>query len=209
MPSPDTLIAFLGIALIITFAPGPDNLMVLGQSLARGRMAGFGIAVGCALGCFTHVLWATLGVSAVLAASPAAFTALKLAGAAYLAWLGVQALRSGGQLTVDAKAAAPRPWRKDVGRGFIANAINPKVALFFLAFMPQFIDSAAADASLQALSLAGVFMALTFLVFALYGLLAAQARDHVISRPRVLRMVKRSFASMFALMGLRLALAGH
>nr|HPR08186.1 LysE family transporter [Denitromonas sp.] len=66
MPSPDTLIAFLGIALIITFAPGPDNLMVLGQSLARGRMAGFGIAVGCALGCFTHVLWATLGVSAAL-----------------------------------------------------------------------------------------------------------------------------------------------
>ena len=76
----ETLCAFLGISLVITFAPGPDNLMVLSQSLSRGRSAGFGIALGCALGCVTHILWATLGVSAVIASSPRLFLALKLAG---------------------------------------------------------------------------------------------------------------------------------
>ena len=87
------------------------------------------------------------------------------------------------------------------------NLLNPKLTLFFLAFMPQFVDVGAANATLDMLGLAGVFMGLTFLVFALYGVLAAQARDHVISRPNVLQRVKRSFAAAFALMGLRLTLA--
>ncbi|WP_323001231.1 LysE family translocator [Denitromonas sp.] len=206
MPSPDTLIAFLGIALIITFAPGPDNLMVLGQSLARGRMAGFGIAVGCALGCFTHVLWATLGVSAALAASPAAFTALKLAGAAYLAWLGVQALRSGGQLTVDAKTAGPRPWRKDVGRGFIANAINPKVALFFLAFMPQFVQAGAGNTTLQMLVLGLVFMAQTVVVFGTVAYLAGSIGRLLKRRPGVAPWLDRIAGMIFLGLALRLVL---
>lgn len=206
MPSPDTLIAFLGIALIITFAPGPDNLMVLGQSLARGRIAGFGIAVGCALGCFTHVLWATLGVSAVLAASPAAFTALKLAGAAYLAWLGVQAMRSGGQLAVNAQAAPPRPWRKDVGRGFIANAINPKVGLFFLAFMPQFVHAEAGSTTLQMLVLGLVFMAQTVVVFGTVAYLAGSIGRLLQRRPGVAPWLDRVAGMIFLGLALRLVL---
>ena len=94
-----------------------------------------------------------------------------------------------------------------ISAGILINLLNPKLTLFFLAFMPQFVDVGAANATLEMLGLAGVFMAVTFIVFVLYGLLAAQARDHVISRPRVMRWVKRSFASAFGLMGLRLAFA--
>src|SRR5690606_11449211 len=140
MPSLDTLPAFLAISFVVTLAPGPDNLMVLGQSLARGRLAGFGLALGCALGCFTHTPWAAVGVSAALASSPAAFLVLKLAGAAWLAWLGWQALRNAAAARLETAAARPaEPWLRYLRRGFIANAINPKVALFFLAFLPQFV----------------------------------------------------------------------
>ncbi|MDR2128260.1 MAG: LysE family translocator [Burkholderiaceae bacterium] len=171
MLPPDAILGFLAISLLITLAPGPDNLMVLGQSLARGRVAGLGIAAGCALGCFTHTLWATLGVSALLLASPKAFLALKLAGAAYLAWLGVQALRGGGAGQLPASAAALPGWRY-VARGFIANAINPKVALFFLAFLPQFVRPALGSVTWQMVSLGVVFALQTVLVFGLVALAA-------------------------------------
>ncbi|HNQ58437.1 MAG TPA: LysE family translocator, partial [Candidatus Desulfobacillus denitrificans] len=133
---------FLAAAALITLAPGPDNLSVLSLGLSRGRRAGIGFGLGCALGCFIHTLLATLGVTALIAASDTAFTLLKLAGAAYLVWLGIGALRSpGATLAADAGAApADDPMRPYLMRGFVANAINPKVALFFLAFLPQFVD---------------------------------------------------------------------
>src|SRR5574343_56833 len=136
MPTLDTLLAFLGISVLITLAPGPDNLMVIGQSLARGRRAGLAFGLGCAAGCVTHIAWATLGVAALIRASSGLFAAFKLAGAAWLVWLGIQALRSGGALA-PAAGSPPRPWQRDVARGFVANALNPKVGLFFLAFLPQ------------------------------------------------------------------------
>ena len=141
MPSLDTLLAFLGISVLITLAPGPDNLMVIGQSLARGPRAGLAFGLGCASGCLTHIAWATLGIAALVRASPGLFFAFKLAGAAWLLWLGIQALRSGGTLT-PAAGTPPRPWPRDIARGFVANALNPKVGLFFLAFLPQFTDPA-------------------------------------------------------------------
>jgi len=161
----DSLLAFLAISVAITVAPGPDNLMVLGQSLARGRSAGFGIAVGCALGCFTHTLWATLGVSAVLLASPNAFFALKLAGALYLVWLGVQALKSGGIAAARRGESLALPWRRYVARGFVANAVNPKVALFFLAFLPQFARPEHGAAWAQMPILGAAFAMQTIVVF--------------------------------------------
>ena len=98
MPSLDTLLAFLGISVLVTLAPGPDNLMVIGQSLARGRRAGLAFGLGCAAGCLTHIAWATLGIAALVRASAGLFLAFKLAGAAWLVWLGIQALRGGGTL---------------------------------------------------------------------------------------------------------------
>lgn len=164
MPTLDTLLAFLGISVLITLAPGPDNLMVIGHSLARGRRAGLAFGLGCALGCLTHIAWATLGVAALIRASTTLFAAFKLAGAAWLLWLGIQALRSGSALAPTARSPA-RPWPRDLARGLVANALNPKVGLFFLAFLPQFANPANGSVSLQMLALGLVFIAQTIVIF--------------------------------------------
>ena len=166
--------AFLLASVVITLAPGPDNLMVLGYSLSRGRATGFAIALGCALGCFTHTLWAALGFSALVLAMPGAFFALKLLGAAYLLWLGVGALRSRARVQLDGSAAttaAPQSMWRNVARGFVANAVNPKVALFFMAFLPQFV-TAGAPAGPQMVVLGALFAVQTVIVF---GAIAAAA----------------------------------
>ncbi|PHR25723.1 MAG: lysine transporter LysE [Hoeflea sp.] len=205
-------IEFFVTTLIVVMLPGTGVIYTLAAGLTQGARAAVLAAAGCTLGIVPHVVASIAGLAALLHASALAFQTLKYLGVIYLFYMAWQMWRDTGALNIDGVKAEGLPaqsGRKIISTGVLLNLLNPKLTLFFLAFMPQFIDSAAADASLQALSLAGVFMALTFLVFALYGLLAAQARDHVISRPRVLRMVKRTFASMFALMGLRLALAGR
>ncbi|WP_340159957.1 LysE family translocator [uncultured Hoeflea sp.] len=205
-------IEFFITTLIVVLLPGTGVIYTLAAGLTQGARAAVLAAAGCTLGIVPHVVASIAGLAALLHASALAFQTLKYLGVIYLFYMAWQMWRDTGALNIDGVKAEGLPvqsGRKIISAGVLLNLLNPKLTLFFLAFMPQFIDSAAADASLQALSLAGVFMALTFLVFALYGLLAAQARDHVISRPRVLRVVKRSFASMFALMGLRLALAGR
>lgn len=181
----DVLLSFLAVSVVVTLAPGPDNLMVLGQSLARGRLAGLGLALGCALGCFTHTLWATLGVSAVLLASPNAFFALKLAGAAYLTWLGVQALRSGNIGAPGGTRSPPLPWFRYVIRGFIANAVNPKVALFFMAFLPQFVRPDAGPVGAQMVALGVVFALQTVVVFGLIAHAAGSIGQLLSRRPRL------------------------
>ncbi|MDO9596828.1 MAG: LysE family translocator [Azoarcus sp.] len=174
MPTIELLASFLTVSVLITLAPGPDNLMVLAHSLARGRSAGLGIALGCALGCFTHTLWAALGVTTLLAASPDLFMALKLAGAAYLAWLGVQALRNAAIANVTSVAESRhQAWLRDVKKGFIANAINPKVALFFLAFLPQFAAPEQGDVTTQMIVLGLAFALQTTVIFGTVALTAA------------------------------------
>ena len=140
------LLAFLLAAVLVTITPGPDNLMVLGLGMSRGRRQGIAFGLGCALGCLSHTALAVLGVSALIAASPVAFTALKWIGGAYLMWLGLQALRSGGATNVGEAAGTDgeTSGTRDSLRGFFlkgvfANAINPKVVLFFLSFLPQFV----------------------------------------------------------------------
>ena len=141
MISIEVALAFLAASALITLAPGPDNLMVLSVGISRGRLAGIGFGMGCALGCFTHTLWATLGIGAVVLASGPAFFTLKMAGAAYLVYVGLTTWVGAGKLGVVAlDAGAAEPIGSHVRRGFIANAINPKVALFFIAFLPQFAD---------------------------------------------------------------------
>lgn len=205
MPSLDTLAAFLAISVVITLAPGPDNLMVLGHSLARGRLAGLGIALGCAAGCFTHTLWAALGVSAALASSPAVFLALKLAGAAWLAWLGVQALRHAAVPRPAGVAARREPWLRDLRRGFVANAINPKVALFFLAFLPQFVAPGDGHATLQMVALGSAFAAQTVFVFGGIALAAGSLGRAIARRPAAGAWLDRLAGLIFIGLAVRLA----
>jgi threonine/homoserine/homoserine lactone efflux protein len=200
---------FLLAAALITFAPGPDNLSVLSLGLSRGRRAGIGFGLGCALGCFTHTIWATIGVTALIAASDTAFAALKFAGAAYLVWLGVQALRSpGAKFTAEAEGTPPQEaMRPYVMRGFVANAINPKVALFFLAFLPQFVDPARGAAAAQTALLGTLFALQTVLIFGVLGWYAGTVGGWLRGRPAVGRWLDRATGVLFIGLGIRLALA--
>ena len=208
MPTLDTLLAFLGISVLITLAPGPDNLMVIGQSLARGRRAGLAFGLGCAAGCLTHIAWATLGVAALIRASAGLFTAFKLAGAAWLVWLGIQALRSGGALS-PAAGSPPRQWQRDVARGFVANALNPKVGLFFLAFLPQFADPARGSVSLQMLVLGLVFIAQTVVIFGSMAFAAGHIGRLLARRPRLGPWLDRLCGVLFIGLAVRLAREGQ
>ncbi|MCO5098872.1 MAG: LysE family translocator [Rhodocyclaceae bacterium] len=202
---------FLLAAALITLAPGPDNLSVLSLGLSRGRRAGIGFGLGCALGCFIHTLLATLGVTALIAASETAFTALKLAGAAYLCWLGWKALRSpGATLSADAEVLhTDKAMRPYLVRGFVANAINPKVALFFLAFLPQFVDPSRGHAAAQTALLGTLFAAQTVLIFGAIGWYAGTVGGWLRGRPAVGRWLDRATGVLFIGLGIRLALAGR
>lgn len=203
------LAGFLVAAIIITLAPGPDNLSVLSLGLSRGRHAGIGFGLGCALGCFTHTLWAALGVTALVAASETAFQLLKLAGALYLFWLGWQCLRSGGtKFTANAASVSDMtPLRAYLLRGFIANAINPKVALFFLAFLPQFVDPAQGGAGAQTALLGTVFAAQTVVIFGALGYYAGAVGAWLRGRSAVGRWLDRATGVLFVGLGVRLVLA--
>lgn len=196
---------FLAAAALVTLAPGPDNLMVLSLSLARGRKQGVAFALGCAAGCLNHTALAALGVGALIAASPAAFTALKIAGGLYLAWLGIQALRHAG--SAKAAAAAEGDCRKLFLRGLMANAINPKVVLFFLAFLPQFVAPARGDAPWQMAALGLIFAAQGALLFGLIGLGGGHLGQMLARNPAIKPWLDRVAGITFIGIGARMTLA--
>lgn len=197
------LLGFLGAALLITLAPGPDNLMVLSLGLARGRRAGMAFGAGCAIGCLNHTLLAALGVSALIAASPTAFTALRWAGGLYLLWLGIQALRSRGSSLTPGEAPAESPRRLFL-KGLFVNAINPKVVLFFLAFLPQFVDPARGGAAGQIAQLGLLFTLQALLVFGAIGYFAGQFGERLARRPAIGLGLDRVAGAVFVALGLRL-----
>jgi threonine/homoserine/homoserine lactone efflux protein len=171
--TPEQFFGFLSASLLITMSPGPDNLMVLSIGASKGRRLGMAFGLGCGLGCLSHTLLAALGISALIAASPLAFTALKIAGGAYLIYLGGQALRSTGRMATpqDDGVVATSVWRL-FGKGLFANAINPKVVMFFLAFLPQFVVNARGDAPWQIAQLGLIFTLQAALLFGLLGYFA-------------------------------------
>jgi threonine/homoserine/homoserine lactone efflux protein len=203
MLTPDQLLAFLAAALLITASPGPDNLMVLGVGMSQGRRHGMAFGLGCALGCLSHTLLAAVGVSALIAASPAAFSALRVAGGLYLLWLGVNALRSRGGGEARAAADRPAPGRL-FWRGVMANAINPKVVLFFLSFLPQFVVPAQGQPALQTVVLGLVFTAQAALLFGALGFFAGAIGQWLQRRPRAGRWLDRVAGAVFVGLGLRL-----
>jgi threonine/homoserine/homoserine lactone efflux protein len=197
---------FLVTSLIVVVSPGTGVLYTLAAGLSRGARASVVAAFGCTLGIVPHMAAAVTGLAALLHTSAVAFQALKYLGVAYLLYMAWSMLREHGALTVN-KEMAPRSSLQVIVSGILINILNPKLSIFFFAFLPQFVSADEPQALARMLELSGVFMLLTFVVFVGYGVCAAAVRTHVISRPRVLAWMRRSFAAAFAALGAKLALA--
>lgn len=200
-------LAFLAAALVLTATPGPDNLMVLSMGMSRGRRAGMAFGLGCALGCLSHTLLAVVGVSALVAASPLAFGLLKGVGGAYLIWMGVQAWRHAGRVAVGGAAGDGASLKQLFARGLVANAINPKVVLFFLAFLPQFVVAGQRAVPLQLGLLGLLFTAQAALLFGLLGYFSGGVGAWLNRRPAVGPWLDRLAGTVFIGLGLRMIVA--
>jgi threonine/homoserine/homoserine lactone efflux protein len=197
---------FLLTTLIVVVTPGTGVLYTMAAGLSRGARASAVAAVGCTLGIVPHMAAAITGLAALLHASAVAFQAIKYAGVAYLLYMAWSTLRERGALTVE-EEAAPRSSRQVIVSGVLVNILNPKLSIFFFAFLPQFVGADEPHPTSRMLALSAVFMLLTFVVFAGYGVFAASVRERVTARPRVLAWMRRGFASAFAALGAKLALA--
>jgi threonine/homoserine/homoserine lactone efflux protein len=199
-------IEFLITSLIVIVSPGTGVLFTLAAGLSRGSRASIVAAFGCTLGIVPHMAAAILGLAALLHTSALAFQTLKYAGVAYLLYMAWAALRERGALRIEPQVGARSAIEVTV-TAILINILNPKLSIFFLAFLPQFVRADEPHPLSLMLLLSVVFMVLTFVVFVGYGLFAAAIRNHVISRPRVLTWMRRTFAAAFVALGARLALA--
>jgi threonine/homoserine/homoserine lactone efflux protein len=196
---------FLITTLIIVASPGTGVVYTLAAGLSRGGRASVLAAFACTLGIVPHLIAALTGLAALLHASAVAFEIVKYAGVAYLLYMAWQSLREHGTLKIEAKPDA-RSARQVLVDGILINLLNPKLSIFFVAFLPQFIAPTEPNVLLRMLELSGVFMAATFIIFAIYGLCAASVRDRIVGSPRVMTWLRRSFAAAFVALGAKLAL---
>ena len=201
-------IEFLITSLIVVASPGTGVLYTLGTGLSRGARASIVAAFGCTVGIVPHMAAAIMGLAALLHTSALAFQTLKWLGVAYLLYMAWSALRERGALRVETEVGA-RSAIQVTTTAILINILNPKLSIFFLAFLPQFVSADEPHPLSRMLVLSAVFMLLTFVVFVGYGLFAAAIRNHVISRPRVLTWMRRTFAAAFVPLGARLALAAR
>ncbi len=199
-------IEFLLTSIVVILLPGTGVLYTLAVGLGQGMRASIVAAFGCTLGIVPHVLASIVGLAAVLHTSAMAFQVVKYLGVAYLFYMAWSILREGGALEVSEERTETAGGRI-VLSGILLNVLNPKLSLFFLAFLPQFVPAGIQNPTPMLLGLALTFMLLTFIVFVGYGACASLARDYVISRPTVLVWLRRSFAGTFGLLGVRLALS--
>jgi threonine/homoserine/homoserine lactone efflux protein len=199
-------IDFLVTSLIVIASPGTGVLYTLAAGLSRGPRASVVAAFGCTLGIVPHMAAAIMGLAALLHTSALAFQTLKYLGVAYLLYMAWNALREHGSLSVE-KDVGTRSANQVIISAILINIFNPKLSIFFLAFLPQFVSADEQYPLSRMLVLSAVFMLLTFVVFVGYGLFAASIRSHVISRPRVLTWMRRAFAGAFVALGGKLALA--
>jgi threonine/homoserine/homoserine lactone efflux protein len=199
-------IDFLLTTLIVVISPGTGVLFTLATGLSRGSRASIVAAFGCTLGIVPHMAAAIMGLAALLHTSALAFQTFKYLGVAYLLYMAWMTLKEHGPLKIE-KEVGSRSAMQVIVSAILINILNPKLSIFFFAFLPQFVSADEARPLLRMSELSGVFMALTFVVFVGYGLFAASIRNHVISRPRVLTWMRRTFAGAFALLGAKLAFA--
>src|SRR6478752_9686 len=198
-------VEFLITSPIVVLIPGTGVVFTVSTGLARGRRASVFAALGCTAGIVPHLLATVLGLAALMHTSALAFQALKYAGVAYLLYLAYTTWRDKSAFSVD-QGASSRTGMGLFVKAILLNILNPKLTIFFLAFLPQFIDHGASSPLAQLLLLSGVFMAMTFAVFVVYGFLAHAFRRTVIESPRVQSWLRRGFAATFAGLGAQLAL---
>ena len=199
-------VAFILTSLVVVVSPGTGVLYTLATGLSSGSRASVVAAFGCTLGILPHMAAAIMGLAALLYTSALAFEILKYLGVAYLLYMAWQTLREHGALHVE-KGRRDRSYGRLIVSAIAINLLNPKLSIFFFAFLPQFVKSDAPDRIFLMVELSAVFMLMTFVVFAGYGLFAAAIRTHVVSRPRILAWMRRCFAAAFAALGVKLALA--
>jgi threonine/homoserine/homoserine lactone efflux protein len=199
-------VEFLVTSFIVIVSPGTGVLYTLAAGLSRGSRASVVAAFGCTIGILPHMAAAIMGLAALLHASALAFQIFKYLGVAYLLYMAWNTLRAHGALRVE-KEIGTRSAVQVTVTAILINILNPKLSIFFLAFLPQFVSADEAHPLSRMLALSAVFMLMTFVIFVGYGLFAASIRDHVISRPRVLTWLRRSFAGAFGALGARLAFA--
>jgi threonine/homoserine/homoserine lactone efflux protein len=197
--------AFLITSLVIVATPGTGALYTLAAGLTRGTRASILAAFACTLGTVPHLVAAITGLAAVLHASGVAFNVIKYAGVAYLLYMAWATWRDKGALSVD-ESEKPSSWRSVIAAGITLNLLNPKLTIFFFAFLPQFVPAGEPGALAQMLGLSAVFMAMTFVVFAAYGVAAAALRDKVLSRPKLVERIRKAFAATFVALSARLAI---
>jgi threonine/homoserine/homoserine lactone efflux protein len=209
MMSLDLYLSYLVAALIVIAAPGPDSLNSLAIGISRGRREGVAYALGVGVGCLTHTVWAMLGISAIVAASATLFNVIKWIGVAYLVWLGIQSLRSRGSIA--AMSDAPQNNGNAMQRfrqGVLTNALNPKVMMFFLAFLPQFVDPQHGAAVIWQLGLMGLtFTVITAVAYSALAWSAGSVGARLVRQPRIGLWLERATGIVFIAMATRLAFA--
>jgi threonine/homoserine/homoserine lactone efflux protein len=196
---------FIVASALLAIAPGPDVIYVLTRGIAQGRKAGFAAALGFATGCIFHTLLAALGVAALIRSSPLAFDLVRYAGAAYLVWIGIQALRHASSFSLG-EGGESKALRTIFKQSVIGNALNPKVTLFFLSFLPQFVNAEAGNVGLQMGLLGVVFMLVTIVVFGAVAIFAGAIGNWVRRKPVIGQRLNVFAGITFIALGIRVAL---
>lgn len=196
---------FLFTSLVVVLVPGTGVIYTISTGLFMGWKSSIAAASGCTAGILPHLLGCVLGLSAILHLSSVAFQMLKFVGAAYLLYLAWSMWRDKGAINIEA-SGQKNSLLQIVSKGFLINILNPKLSIFFLAFLPQFISSKGSAPSIQMVILSATFMLMTFVIFVAYGCLAHQVSSYLKSSPRIIRNVQKTFAVTFASLGVKLAL---
>ena len=204
MPDTANLLAFIAASALLGITPGPDIIYVVMRGPAQGRRAGLAAAAGLCTGIVGHIALCAAGLSAIIAGSATAFTVIKIAGAAYLVWLGIALWRSRGGIDLSGNATV-QPIAGIYRQSIVMNLLNPKVALFFLAFLPQFVTPDGAPVALQLAVLGLIFMAVSFVVMGAAGLAGGQVRRLLARNDRAGRWLERGAGTVLIALGLRLA----
>jgi threonine/homoserine/homoserine lactone efflux protein len=198
-------VEFLLTSLVVAAIPGTGVVYTVSSSIGGGWRRGLFAAIGCTLGIVPHILAAMLGLSAIMQAGSVVFEAVRWAGVAYLVFMGVSMIREGGTLQLDDQDDQHGSMGLVVWRSIVLNLLNPKLTMFFFAFLPQFLNTPPGLLDLRLIGLGGIFMLMTLAVFAVYAYASATVRDRVLGAPVILRWVKRSLGALLIGLAARLA----